>query len=213
MADEDNTVVTLNEGGTETVFNLNAGEFVIQENSNSVNQLSTITSNKPILVGQFMVGSSQTGQFGLGDPAYSLVPDVDQWLDAYIFNVPVGYQNDFLNIASTQSGINSLLLDGASVDSSLFSSISGTNFFGGLIDIADGSHVIEADAPFMLLGHGFDTNFASYFGVGGSKSSGGGVEPPPIDPPNPIEAPEPGSLIGLGLITGLGLFLKKKSHN
>lgn len=210
LADVDGTQVTLNEGGTTTLFNLNAGEFRVLQSNNSINQLSSVTSNNPILLGQFMVGSEQTGVSGLGDPAFSLIPDQSQWLKNYIFNVPIGYQNDFLNIAGSLDAINNLKLDGISVNSSLFSPVVGTSLFGGLINITDGSHLIESTESFMLLGHGFDNSFASYFGVGGSRSSGGGVTPPPD--PEPRDVPEPNSLWSLGLIAGLGLILKKKAN-
>jgi hypothetical protein len=197
LARENGTTVTLLDSGGPTVFNLNAGESILLPPG--LDERSSITSNKPILVGQFMIGQQAAGD---GDPAFSLVPDTSQWLDEYIFNVPAGDYVDFLGIAIDQSALASLSLDGGALDPLLFGLVPGTNFVAGNVQVSDGSHRILADSPFMLLGHGFNTNFASYFGIGGSSISGGGFEPPPPPPPPPSDVPEPATL--MLLLLGLG---------
>jgi hypothetical protein len=190
LAKEDGTVVTLENSGGTTTYNLNAGQSV--ELPPALTENTAVNSNKPILVGQFMVGQTIAGE---GDPAFSLVPDVNQWLKEYIFNVPAGDYSDFLGVAISADGLASLLLDGVAVDPTLFSAVLGTDFVAGNIPVADGSYRILASMPFMLMGHGFNDNFASYFGIGGSSVSGGGVEPP--QPPLPV--PGTALLMGLGL--------------
>lgn len=203
LAIEGGTVVTLNDGGVISTINLNAGQSF--ESAPTINDRGTVTSNNPILVGQFMIGQQIAGN---GDPAFSLVPDVTKWLKEYIFNVPVGNYNDFLGVAIESAALGSLMLDGVLVNPALFAAVPGTTFMAGNIPVADGSHRILASDEFMLLGSGFNNNFASYFGIGGSSISGGGVTPPP--PPN--GTPEPGTLALFGVsLAALHLLRRRRS--
>lgn len=198
LALQDGTQVTVTKsGGAATLFNLNAGQFFTSDPEFNVN--SSVTSNNPVLLGQFMIGQALAGD---GDPAFSLVPDVTQWLSDYIFNVPAGDYDDFLGVAIVASALASLTLDGALVDPLLFSAVPGGVFLAGNIPVADGSHRITAASPFMLMGHGFNDAFASYFGIGGSAISGGGFEPPVVDPPpvnGVISAPSGVAALLIGL--------------
>lgn len=202
LADQDNTVVTLTDSGGSQVHNLSAGEFLELGRGSLLDELTSISSNNPLLVGQFMVGVTLSG---LGDPAFSLVPDVNGWLDEYIFNVPVGYDGNYLNVAIEQNSLGSLLLDGSLVDPLLFQPIAGTTLVGGNVPVAEGSHVITANADFMLQNHGF-ASAVSYFGIAGSRASGGGSNPPGRKVPEPTSAL---SLLALGAV-GAGSMLKRK---
>jgi hypothetical protein len=187
LARDDGTVVNFSDGRS---FNLNAGQFGTLDTAGQfTNNRTFVTSNKPILLGEFMIGQSLGGN---GDPAFSLVPDVSQWLKEYIFNVPAGDYNDFLGVAIDSSALGSLLLDGVSVSPSCFAAVPTTTYVACNVPSSDGSHHIIASSPFMLMGHGFNDNFASYYGIGGSALSGGG-----LPPPNP-GVPEPASIFLLG---------------
>jgi len=200
LAKEDGTVITLSDG---RVFNLNAGDSITLDGAGEfTSAITSITSNNPILVGQFMLGSNIAGE---GDPAFSLVPDVSQWLDDYIFNVPAGDYEDYLGIAIEAAFLATLTLDGAPVNPGCFAPVPGTTLVACNLLTADGSHRITADSPFMLLAHGFNQNFASYFGIGGSALSGGGFVIPGGDVPEPMTI----TSLGIGLI-GLGLAYRRR---
>ena len=97
------------------------------------------------------------------------------------------------------------MLDGAPIDPQCFLPVPGTTLVACNIPTSDGSHRITADSPFMLLASGFNNNFASYFGIGGSSVSGGGFVIPGGDVPEPMAI----TSLGLGLI-GLGLAYRRR---
>ncbi len=199
LARDNSTVVTFEDsGGTTVQPTLNAGQSLTLPPGLTEN--TRVTSNNPILIGQFMLGAELAGA---GDPAFALVPDRNQWLDRYIFNVPVGDYNDFLGIAIEGSALAGLQLDGVPVNPASFSPVPGTTLVAGNIGVTDGSHVIEASADFLLLGHGFNNSYASYFGVGGSAISGGGGTPPPVDSPTVIPTLSPWALAVLAGLIGI----------
>ena len=203
LARDNGTVVTFQDsGGTTVQPTLSAGQALTLPPA--LDENTRVTSNNPILLGQFMIGQALAGD---GDPAFALVPDQGQWLNRYIFNVPAGDYNDFLGIAIESAALGSLQLDGAPVNPADFSPVPGTTLVAGNVATVDGSHVIEATANFMLLGHGFNNVAASYFGVGGSAISGGGVTPPPpADTPTSIPTLSPWALVLLaGMICTLAL--------
>lgn len=199
LARDDGTVVTFQDsGGTTVQPTLNAGQSLTLPPALAEN--TRVTSNHPILLGQFMIGQGLAGD---GDPAFSLVPDQSQWLDRYIFNVPAGDYNDFLEIVIEAAALASLQLDGAAVNPAGFTAVPGTTLVAGNVSVADGSHVIAASSSFMLLGYGFNNNFVSYFGVGGSGISGGGVTPPPPSTDTPVPTLSSWALTVLGGMIGL----------
>ena len=81
-----------------------------------------ITSDEPILVGQFLVGAVLTqgepnlitglGDTPLGDPAFMVIPPEEQYSKRYIFLTPNGYTNDFLNVTIEAGYEGTITLDG-----------------------------------------------------------------------------------------------------
>ncbi|WP_299632307.1 IgGFc-binding protein [uncultured Roseobacter sp.] len=170
-----------------------------------------VTSDKPVSVGQFMRG--QSGSRTVGDPAFALIPSIDQLLDAYSFTTPVGsdsFTQNQLNIAIAASDAASLELDGAMVDTSGFTLLDGILY--GSIDVSVGSGIISAENPFLATLSGFDS-FDSYLTPIASAFSPG-VSPPPPPPPNPTEVvPLPASaLLLLGGFGVMGALRRRKSR-
>lgn len=188
----DNTEVFLN-GVSQGI--INAGQVLEVDNV----QNARLTASEPVTVGQFIRG--QGGTRTTGDPAFAIIPSVDQLLDSYAFATPVGgdsFSQNFLNVAIKAADAASLLLNGVAVDTSLFASLNGILF--GNIAIAQGTGTISADNPFLATISGF-SDFDSYFSPIATAFSPG-VSPPPPPPPNPNVIPLPAA--GWLMMTGLG---------
>jgi len=193
LTDTDGTEVFLNGVSQGTI---NAGQFIeISDPENGV-----ITSSAPVTVGQFTKGTG--GSRPLGDPAFAIIPSVDQQLDSYAYATPVGgdvFAQNFLNIAIDSLIASSLSLNGSPVDTSGFIDLSGILF--GNIAIDQGFGKIEASADFLATISGFD-NADSYFTPIATAFSPG-VSPPPPPPPPPHTPAIPLPAGGVLLVTGL----------
>ncbi|MFT8246026.1 IgGFc-binding protein [Roseomonas sp. BN140053] len=193
VATEDNTAVSVNGTAVATLNTGDTYEFTLAPGSGA-----QIEASNPVLVAQYLQG----GSGGNTDPAFSVVPGADTYLDAYKLATPSGDQAFNVNYASLvvpTAVLGSLELNGSSVDTSGFSGISGTTFSRGLVDLPLGLFTLTADDPFLvMLGGGSQAD--SYFTYGGSTFAPGISPPPP--PPPPTNVPEPASLglFGLGLI-------------
>lgn len=172
LADTDGTVVTITDINGTTNHNLNKGEF-FELQSPYLSKKSFLSSNYPVLVAQYMVGGTLCN--GVGDPAFSLIPSPNLWLALYIFNVPKGYVENYITVVIEAEIKDTIRLDNAPVDMTLLEPIPGSTLVGGNIPVSEGQHVIEASDFFMLTMHGFDNYWASYYGVGGNRISGGGA--------------------------------------
>jgi hypothetical protein len=204
IATADNTEVTVD---GVLVATLDAGE--VYEYSLPFNSGSHIEASEPVMVAQYLKG----GQGQNTDPAMSLVPGSDTWLDEYRLSTPSGDQAFSLNYASIvieTADLSSLLLNGAPVDTSNCTVIDSLIYSRCNISLPLGLFDLTAASPFeVMLGGG--SNADSYFTYGGATFAPG-ISPPPPDP-NGIPEPATVALFGAGLL-GLGVLrrrLKKAS--
>jgi hypothetical protein len=160
MAQQSGTNVSIN---GVVVATLNAWEFY--ETILASNTYNRITSDNPILVGQFC-RSSQADNV-TSDPFFTLIPPDEQFLNSYIVsagtsNIPINY----LNITSPNSNTGSVLVDGSALPGGLWNTISGTSFSGAQVPVNTGVHTVSSPLPIGLLVYGFGS-FDSYGYLGG----------------------------------------------
>lgn len=162
LAQNNGTTVSVN---GVAVANLNAGQFF--ETILSSTTYNRITSNEPILVGQYSRSSEVDGV--VSDPFFALVPPDEQFLNSYV--VSAGTPNiatNFLNITSPTANIGSVTVDGAVVSAALWEPIPSTSFSGAKVPVANGVHTITSSLPIGLLIYGFGS-FDSYGYLGGQS--------------------------------------------
>ncbi|MCD6097488.1 gliding motility-associated C-terminal domain-containing protein [bacterium] len=185
LASEDNTHITVQDGASTINVTLDEGEYW-ELNGGTCSCLliscsctdplleepRVITSDKPILVAQYMVGAQLVDALGvnpIGDPAFMLISPIEQYAPRYIFLVPNGYQWDYINVTIPTGHEGSLLIDGGAPGGVSWFDIPVLPYRGAKIRVTDGSHIIEADTSFLLAMYGFDSNYASYATVAGQN--------------------------------------------
>jgi hypothetical protein len=176
----DDTVARTTLPTPDDFFDLDRGKSVVIESKVDF----VVTADKPVAFGQFVASQNATGiSFDLpgGDPAYILVPAVEQWRSGYIFLTPALYAFDFIMIVHPPSA--AVQLDGASFPPTCDTTpvpgaeseflvtrcqlsfpeiVEGTppdNIQPG--DQDDGVHEILSDLPVGVVVYGFD-NYVSY---------------------------------------------------
>jgi gliding motility-associated-like protein len=160
MANEDNTTIFI-EGALEGV--LNAGEYY---EFNSVEDVQCVSADKGISVTQYMEGVTCTGA---GDPAMLILNDESQKIDNITFSTvnSTVITDHGLNVIMNTADVGSLLLDGAVVpaaDFIPFGACPGQSYTQ--IDIAEGSHTMEAANGFTAYVYGTGNAESYAYSVG-----------------------------------------------
>jgi hypothetical protein len=109
VAQEDGTAISYTPEVAGAPAVLESGEIA----EFSANYAFEIEADKPILVGQYLTGYEATGlpfDSPNGDPAFALLPPVDQFLSNYVFLAPDKYPVDYV-IITHPPGLE-VLLDG-----------------------------------------------------------------------------------------------------
>lgn len=194
--------------GTEVFLNgvsqgtINAGQVLTVDAGNG----GVLTSSQPVTVGQFLRGQDQR-QAGIGDPAYEIIPSINQFLSSYAFTTPVGsdaFSLNYLSLAIAEADAGSLKLNGSLVDTSLFSNIGGWLF--GTATIGLGFGTIEAANPFLATISGY-SSYDSYFSTIATSFSPGVS---PVDPVQPAPIPLPAGIVLFGPALGMLALLRRR---
>ena len=117
---------------------------------------------------QFMVGEDYAG-FGSsgmnpGDPSMSLSVPIEQYRSSYIFLTPASYQLNYVNVTAPAG--TQVMLDGMPIDPMKFTAIGAGKYVNAKLDVAAGTHRIEAGQPFGIQVYGL-APYTSYMYPGG----------------------------------------------
>jgi len=181
----EDTTVTTTLPAPNDVLPLGRGDSVVLESTIDF----VVSADKPISLGQFVASQNVTGihkRLPGGDPAFVMVPAVEQWRKGYVFLTPSLYAFDFIIVIHTPSA--GITLDGRGFPPtcdhtpvpgaesefivtrcqlSFPEIIEGINpqILEGEQD--DGVHEIISDEPVGLIVYGFD-RYVSYGYPGGT---------------------------------------------
>jgi hypothetical protein len=161
IASNDNTQITIN---SDSPITLNSGELY----ETILTEAALITSNNPILVGQYSNGTNFDNV--TSDPFMMLIPPFEQFLDNYTFSTPTqGFRENFVNIVVRTNDISSLQLDSSSIDLDEFTVIPNTEYSSAQIELELGSHNLSGALAGVYV-YGYDS-FDSYGYPGGLSLS------------------------------------------
>ena len=161
MASQNGTIVTIN--GTVQSPTLSAGQFL----ERNLTSKSVISSNNPILVGQFAKGITCSGG-GTGDPAMILIPPTEQFVANYTVTSVSGFTSNFVNVVAPTSIVGSITQNGTPVSPALFSPIGSSGFSGAVVPVSSGNQTFVGSLPFGLCTYGWNT--ADSYGYAGGQS-------------------------------------------
>ncbi|OWF39259.1 uncharacterized protein LOC110465261 [Mizuhopecten yessoensis] len=155
VASESDTVVTVNalDGNTaksETIDLATGGTF--SQKHYSSNFYAYVTSNKPILVAQFVL--SQVTESA--DPSMLIIPPIEQFASDYTFTTPeysLGSYSNYFMFVLKETEKTGLRLDEQTLPSNtVYNSVPGTDLVGGYVSLSEGSHTIRHNSPISVFG-------------------------------------------------------------
>jgi hypothetical protein len=162
VAASDETRLNFNPAVHEPVV-LNAGEYVELE----FTQDFSVSANKAIMVGQFLLGQEYEGMdtassFAKGDPSMSLAIPIEQWRNDYVFLTPATYTDNYANVIARAGQVAQL--DGRLVQG--FAPIEGTRMQIARVPVEAGQHRLTSTGSVGLVLYGY-APYTSYMLPGG----------------------------------------------
>ncbi|MCK9459071.1 MAG: IgGFc-binding protein [Proteobacteria bacterium] len=173
VASEDDTVITTTPNVPGIPATMSKGQVVEVPANFSFH----VDSTQPIMIGQFLTGTDATDVdfYGAcGDPAFALVPPVEQFMTNYVFLAPEKYIADYV-VITLPAGLEVLLDDAPIVGNPecIVETLSA-DWDIAHCGIADFTHTVDAEEPVGI----------TVWGYGGRVSYGytGGVDLETINP-------------------------------
>ena len=160
IASEAGTTLTFNPDQPVNKFLANAGDFV---ELTTTTAKFVVTSDKKVLVSQYMVG--QSGGYGTSDPAMLVAVNPQQWRKDYLFHASLTWQANYVDVIAPKNA--SVTVDGAPVGA--WQAIGGTNYQVGHVKLSNngtGNHTVMSDVGVGIGVYGVQ-NFGSDWYPGG----------------------------------------------
>ncbi|MEC8023091.1 MAG: IgGFc-binding protein [Myxococcota bacterium] len=110
------------------------------------------------------IGLSPNVCYPIGDPALILAVPIAQWQNEYVFLTPDSYIEDYVTIVTNEG--TDVTLDGITLPSNSFVTVSGTSYKAYRQRVIDGVHRISATGPVSITVYGYDKD-VSYGYPGG----------------------------------------------
>ena len=153
VASEGSTTVQITGGHTATFTLTNAGDA--REEDISSTAYCRIVSNKPIMVAQLVRSQLSATSTEESDPAMIIIPAINQFSYSYTFSTPTyslsGSYISYIMIVIKDVDKGGLILDGSSISPTLIA-ITGTEYVGGYVNVAEGTHTIEHTSRIVFFG-------------------------------------------------------------
>jgi gliding motility-associated-like protein len=168
MATEDQTAVDIM-GSNPRSFTLNAGQY----NQFTGSLPSYIVADKPIMVAQYMIGSTCNG-LGIGDPAMVLLNSIEQTRDTVtLYNSRLqNIQRNFINIIARTDDVSLISVDGSNLlqMGQVFTDVGFESGFSFIqLEVENGAHTIISDGCGVIAtAYGYG-EFESYAYSGGAS--------------------------------------------
>ncbi len=160
IAASDDTTLTFEPDQPVNKVLANAGDFV---EIVSTTAKFKVSSDKKILVAQYMVG--QSAGFGTSDPAMLVAVATEQYRTDYLFHAPTGWSANYVDIIAPEGAL--VKVDDADVNG--FAAIGATGFSLAHVKLSNngnGNHTVSSDKKVGISVYGV-LNYGSYWYSGG----------------------------------------------
>ncbi|MCA9595282.1 MAG: IgGFc-binding protein [Myxococcales bacterium] len=138
----------------------------------------TVTTDKPIMVGQILVSNQYVEGNYIGDPSLTVFPPVEQYRTQYVILTPPSWTKNYVVITAEVG--SSVILDGSATacPTTPSGTVNGVSYESRRCPLTQGVHNLSGDKPFGIVAYGY--------GSAGSYAFAGGAdveriyEPPEI---------------------------------
>ena len=181
LASEDGTIIKIGSENESTEFALDRGGFY----ENFVRSGTYITSNKPVMVAQYVIGTNCSA-YPIGDPSMVLINSIEQTRDKLSFySSPFeAIEENYISITTRTEDSSFVLLDGTAVNSlgARFTPfVANPEYSYTTLQVNAGSHTLESSRcglSVIVYGYG---NVESYAYNGGASFNKLNAELSPVE--------------------------------
>ncbi|MBK6517749.1 MAG: IgGFc-binding protein [Polyangiaceae bacterium] len=158
-------------------FSIAPGEVVTTWTQSDI----TVTSDKPVIVGQLLIANQYVDGPYIGDPSLTIFPPVEQYRQEYVILTPGSWSANYVVISAEVGSM--VTIDGAAPAGCVVEpagSIDGVSYESRRCPLSEGAHQLNGDKPFGITAYGY--------GSAGSYAFAGGADVQKIyEPPPPAE--------------------------